>query len=367
MLSARTTVAFPKIAAFLPAILESLAAHDMPVTPRDGAFVAMSPFGEARLTPGRAHLAIAICAPTAPELNRVRHAVTGLIGFVAKSEALRIVWEGDEVGPTFPPDLRILTVRDIQPITPRMRRVIFAGDDLARFDSRDQIHTRLLFQPDDAAAPEWPMLDDAGLIAWPGGTQRLGSRVYTVRHVDVAEGLLWIDFFDHGGSGPGSRWLRRAAPGDVVGALGPAAHGPKPARRMLLAGDESGLPGIARILEDAPGDTQGLALVVIDDESECQSLRMPPGVQIQWLLRASPALAGDPTPLTTAVRALDWGADHGDLFVWVGCEFHDFRAMRRFLRDEVKLPASQIVAFSHWRRGMSEEDIIAIGGDAVAA
>lgn len=367
MLSARTTVAFPRIAAFLPAILDSLAAHDMPVTPREGMFVAASPFGEARLISGLDHLVIDIRAATGPELNRVRHAVTGLIGFVAKSEALRIVWEGDAVGPTFPPDLRILTVRAIETITPRMRRIVFAGQELARFDTSEQIHTRLLFPPEKTGTPEWPMLDDAGLIVWPGGAQRLGSRVYTVRHVDAVQGLLCIDFFDHGGSGPGSRWLRCTAPGDVVGALGPAAHGPKPARRILLVGDETGLPGIARILEEAPDDTQGLALVLVADAGERQSLRMPPGVQLRWLLRSSPAVAGQQTPLCGAVQALDWSAGHRDLFVWVGCEFYDFRAVRRFLRDEVNLPASQVVAFSHWRRGMSEEDIIAIGGDAVAA
>lgn len=367
MLSARTTIAFPRIAAFLPAILESLTAHDMPVALQDGTFMATSPFGEALLAPGREHIGIQIRAATGPELNRVRHTVTGLIGFVAKSEALRIVWEGDAVGPTFPPDLRILTVRDIQAITPRMRRIVFEGEDLARFDTSDQIHTRLLFQPEDATIPEWPMLDDAGLIVWPGGAQRLGSRVYTVRHVDAPKGLLWIDFFDHGGSGPGARWLRRTVPGDVVGALGPAAHGPKPARRILLVGDETGLPGIARILEDAPDDMEGLALVVVADESERQLLRLPKGVEIRWLLRSSPTLASEQKPLCAAVRALDWSVDHRDLFVWVGCEFHDFRAIRHFLRDEAKLPASQIVAFSHWRRGMSEEDIIAIGGDAVAA
>lgn len=367
MFTARTTVAFPRIAEFLPAILESLAAHDMPVTAREGGHLASSPFGSALLTPGPQRLAIDISAPTAAELNRVRHSITGLIGFVAKSEALDIAWEGDRVGHTFPPDLRILTVREIRALTPRVRRVLFEGEDMARFDVRDQIHVRLLFQPEDAAVPEWPMLDDAGLIAWPGGRQRLGSRVYTIRHIDAARGRMSIDFFDHGGSGPGARWLRRARHGDVVGALGPAAHGPKPARRVLLVGDETGLPGIARILDDAPDDMQGLALVAVADEHERQAIRMPGGVELRWLLRSSPAFAGAPEPLCAAVRALDWNSDHQDLFVWVGCEFHDFRAIRRFLRDEARLPAAQIVAFSHWRRGMSEEDIIAVGGSAVAA
>lgn len=366
MLAARTTIAFPRIDAFLADILDSLTAHDMPVSPTAQGYVAVSPFGTARLVPGPHRLDIEISASSAPELNRVRYAITGLIGFVAKSEGLAIAWEGDEVGPTFPPDLRILTVDEIQPLTPRMRRVIFAGEDLARFDTRTQLHVRLLFQPEDALKPEWPALDDAGLIVWPGGQQRLGSRVYTVRHVDVAAGRLWIDMFDHGRVGPGARWLRRARPGDQVGAIGPAAHGPRPARRMLLVGDETGLPGIARILEEAAPDTQGLALILVADRLEQQPLRTPEGMEVRWLLRSGHGADGD-TPLCDAVRALDWGAGLDDLFVWVGCEFHDFRAIRHLLRDEVKLSADQIVAFSHWRRGMSEEDIIAVGAQAVSA
>ena len=364
MLSASTTVAFPRIAAFLEAILDSLAAHDMTVAAEDGAHVARSPFGEARLEPGDGALTIHVRAATGPELNRVRHAITGLIGFVAKTEQLDIRWEGDVAGATLPPDLRILTVREIQALTPRMRRVVFEGADLGRFATGEQIHTRLLFQPEDAVFPEWPLLDDAGLIQWPGGTQRLGSRVYTLRHVDASAGRLWIDFFDHGGEGPGARWLRRARPGDVVGALGPAAHGPKPARRMILAGDETGLPGIARILEDAPQETRGLALISVADAAERQPLRAPSGMEVRWLLRNE---RPDTQPLAAAIRLLDWGADRAHLSVWIGCEFHEFRTIRHFLRDEVKLPAAQVVAFSHWRRGMSEEDIIAVGGDAVAA
>ncbi len=365
MLSARTTVSFPRLDAFLGDILESLSAHDMPVTPAGDGYVATSTFGHAQLVPGPQRLAIEIFAPTAPELNRVRYSITGLIGFVAKSEGLDIVWEGDEVGRTFPPDLRILTVHEIRSLTPRMCRVVFSGPDLARFDTREQIHTRLLFQPEDAVRPEWPTLDDAGLISWPGGRQRLGSRVYTVRYVDVAASQLCIDFFDHGGTGPGTRWLRRARPGDIVGAVGPAAHGPKPARRILLVGDETGLPGIARMLEEAAPDTEGLALILVTDDQDRLDLRAPGGIEVRWLLRAEAAPGSE--PLNAAVRDLDWSGPQDDLFVWVGCEFHDFRAIRRFLRDDLKLPAERIVAFSHWRRGMSEEDIITIGAHAVSA
>ena len=365
VLSARTTIEFPRLAKFLPAILDSLSAHDMPVTAQGEAFLASSPFGSARLVPHEARLEIELQASNGPALNRVRYSLTGLIGFVAKSEELRIEWTGDRVGKTMPPDLRILTVRDTSPLTPRMRRVIFEGDDLSRFDVRDQLHTRLLFQPEGAARPEWPMLDDEGTIVWPGGEQRLGSRIYTIRRIDASAGRMTIDFFDHGESGPGMRWLRRARAGDVVGAIGPAAHGPKPAKRVLLVGDETGLPGIARMLEHAPGDLEGLAVIEIADAREKQPIGKPEKVELRWLLRDRPPSA-DTGPVTDAVRSLDWGGAHSDLFVWVGCEYHDFRAIRRFLRTDIGLRSSQIVAFPHWRHGMSEEDIVAAGGEAVA-
>ena len=363
MLSTRTTIDFPRIADFLPAILESLAAHGMPVVRQGTAYVSSSPFGTAALTPGNRHLAIELEAQSGPALNRIRYSLTGLIGFVAKSEQLVIDWVGDRFGKTLPPDLRILTVQEVQTLTPRMRRVVFGTDDIGRFDVREQIHARLLFQPADALRPEWPMLDDSGLIAWPDGEQRLGSRVYTIRQIDRANDRLSVDFFDHGGPGPGMNWLNRTSPGDVVGAIGPAAHGPKPARRMLLIGDETGLPGIARILDGASEELEGLALVEVADKREEQVLSNPEKVGVRWLHRdGSPAGS-----LADAVRAWSWPTDTNDLFVWVGCEFHDFRAIRRFLRDEVKLPSSQFVAFPHWRRGMSEEDIVAAGGEAVSA
>ncbi len=81
--------------------------------------------------------------------------------------------------------------------------------------------------------------------------------------MDAAAGQLWIDFFDHGRKEPGARWLRRARPGEVVGALGPPSHGPNTAAQMILAGDETGLPGIARLLEAVPEETCGLALISV--------------------------------------------------------------------------------------------------------
>src|SRR5690606_20520906 len=137
-------------------------------------------------------------------------------------------------------------------------RIVFLGDDLARFDRPDQLHCRLIFQPKDVASPQWPVLDDRGHVVWPK-QRKLPTRVYTIRRIDAARGEIAIDFAVHDTPGPATRWALAAAPGDVVGILGPAADGPKPAAFYVLAGDETGLPGIARILERLPRQARGLA------------------------------------------------------------------------------------------------------------
>lgn len=65
-------------------------------------------------------------------------------------------------------------------------------------------------------------------------------------------------------------------------------------------------------------------------------------------------------------RAIPWPENHQDSFFWCGCEYATFREVRRHLRETVKLPKSRQVAFSHWRRGLSNDEIISAGGDVVS-
>ncbi|MFB9970026.1 SIP domain-containing protein [Pseudoroseomonas cervicalis] len=312
---------------------------------------------------GAGRLDLRVEAPDGPAFNRLKHDLTSLIDFVAREEGLAIAWTGDAAGAVLPPDLRILTVREVRDLTPGMRRVTFAGHDLARYDAPDQLHGRLLFQAKGVATPEWPRLDDHGRVVWPG-SGRLDSRIYTLRRVDAAAGTLAIDFVRHGGDGPGIRWLAQAAPGDVVGLLGPAAHGPRPAAWSLLAGDETGLPGIARILEGMPATARGVALIEVAGPAEEQALRHPPGVEIRWLHRGA-AAPGGTRLLLEATRGLTLPQDRAEIFCWIGAEYAAFRDLRHHLLREAGLSAGQCVAFSHWRRGMSEEEIAAAGASAI--
>lgn len=359
---ATATIAFPRVSAFLQDILDSIATHDMRVAASGGRHIVSSLFGVAIIEAGEGTLSLTVGTDEADHLNRLKHALAGPIGFIARSENLALHWSGDITGPALPDDLRELRVLRTQTVTPRLKRIVFAGQDLDRYDRRDQIHCRLLFQPEGTVNPQWPRLDDDGRIVWPA-SGALSSRVYTIREIDTLAGLITIDFVLHERPGPATRWAIEARPGSMVGMLGPAGNGPRPADWYLLAGDETGLPGIARILTDLPERARGVALVEVESIEDEQPLRHPPGMELRWLHRAGPQPARSGL-LVEAVRACAWPDDPASAFFWGGCEFQAFRAIHRHLREELRLPRSQRILYSHWHRGMSEEEIVAVGSEA---
>ncbi len=362
---ATAQIAFPTLDRFLDPILASIATHDITVVARSDHYDILTPFGRATVAarPGELHLAVE--TDDVHALNRLKHTLVGPVSFIAASEKLDIVWTGDEVGRTPLADLRILHVKDATALTPCMRRIVFGGEDLGRFDRPDQLHCRLIFQPRDTVEPQWPTLDDRGHIVW-AGQRKLDTRVYTIRSIDAARGELTIDFALHPDAGPATRWARAARAGDVVGIVGPAANGPKPAAFYVLAGDETGLPGIARMLETMDGHARGVAFIEIAGPSEQQALVHPPGVTVHWLHRHG-AAPGSTTLLPDAVRTVAWPADLGQAFFWGGCEHKAFRDIHRMLKHEVGLPRDRQVLYSHWHRSLSEEQIIAEGAKAYLA
>ncbi|MBN9219501.1 MAG: siderophore-interacting protein [Mesorhizobium sp.] len=360
--AASAAVAFPRVEAFLDAIVGSIATHDMTIVRSGDCFEIASPYGAANLKvePGILHLSVE--TDSRPALNRLKHALVGPISFIAASEDLVFEWTGDETGLTPLEDLRVLRVRRASQLTPRVRRIVFTGEDLFRFDREDQLHCRLIFQPRGVVSPRWPALNDRGHIVWPEHG-KLATRVYTIRAIDPAQGQITIDFALHEHAGPATRWAVEASEGDIVGIVGPAAEGPKPAQFYVLAGDETGLPGIARILGRLGADVRGVAFIEMDGAHEIQPLVHPPDVEVRWLDRKG-AEPGTTALLADAVRSVIWPADLGEAFFWGGCEHRTFRQIHRHLRNDVGLPRQRQVFYSHWHRSLSEEQIVAVGGEA---
>jgi len=352
---------FPDIDEELQNIIDLLCAHNMEYEPCEDGSLFTSPLGSALLVPGNAQLHIHVESTEPASFNRLKHDLTILIDFITQPQAIEFDWTGDTIGTTSPPDLRIIEVLDISQPSPKVRRIRLQGEKLEQYSAPDQIHCRLMFPNSNAThcPTEWPKLNDNGKIVWPE-SGKLESRIYTIRNIDTTAGTLEIDFVIHDAPGPGISWVMAACPGDVVGMLGPAGNGPKPASHYLLIGDETGLPGIARILEGLPATALGDALIEVSDISEKQPINAPAGVQLHWLYRNGKA-AGTTTLLLDKLHSLDLCPLKEELFCWVGTEYAGFREIRSYLRREIGIPKSRLVAFAHWRHGMSEKDVIVAG------
>lgn len=228
------------------------------------------------------------------------------------------------------------------------------GENVARFLPLDALHLNILVQRPDVAVPQWPTVGASGMIQWPDPELRPCFRKYTVRSVDVAAGTLDLDFVIHDDAGPGSSLAQTIRPGDVLGIAGPGGGGLVEADWYLFAGDETALPAIARMLENLPEDVQGHALIEVADASEVQELHKPAGIELRWLFRDGIA-AGVAKLLPPAIEKIDFPQGNASVYVWAGCEFDDFRSIRRHVREERKLTKHEHLVVSYWRRGAESD------------
>lgn len=363
MFEARARITFPEIDGYFATIVDAIDAHGWPVV-RQGARAAQAGVGgELTLRASAGELAVRIRCADQAALNAMRYSVTSLIEFNARAVAPVITWRGDKVGETLPPDLQLFVVEDSELITPKMRRIWFSGSDVARYDTLAHLHARLLFKRGHGVPEVWPHMTDTGRIRWPDGKAELDTRVYTVRKVDRAAGRLAVDFYlgDHGG--PATSWARVAVPGDGVGFIGPAAHGLVRAPFQVFVADETGLPGVLRCLEALPPETRGVALIEVDGPEDRQAVAAPAGVALRWLYRNG-AAPGTTCLLQRAFAEIEWPEDPTEAGFWCGAERQAFVSLWRAVRGR-GLPREQIVAFAHWRRGMSEPEIAAAGSDSI--
>jgi NADPH-dependent ferric siderophore reductase len=246
--------------------------------------------------------------------------------------------------PTRPVD--VLTVTSVRAVTPSVRRIVLAGTPEAIVAAGPTIS--LLVPRVGDPAPRWPSVQRDGRIVWPEGAHGVSLRSYTARRQEPDRGEVEIDFVLHG-DGPAATWAGAAGPGTTVAVAGGGPLGDRPAGWLLLAGDETALPAITRILAAASPATRGIAFVEVADAAEEQPLPAPEGVAVRWLHRDGTP-PGEGTLLADAVAALA-RPDGEDVFAWVAAESATVRAVRADLRGRWGLGRAQHHAIGYWRRG----------------
>ncbi|AUH69693.1 MULTISPECIES: siderophore-interacting protein [Gordonia] len=305
----------------------------------------------------------------------------------------------------------------VQRLSPNFVRITFTGAGLtgfgnpgATFDQR----MKLIFPP---AAGELPELSDSDTwyqdwLAIPED-RRGAMRTYSIRDLRIDDGGATefdVDFVLHlapDKTGPASSWAAAAAVGDELLIVGPrrgrldgggVEYMPGAAERVLLAGDETAAPAIARILEDAPADLAGAAYIEIPEPDDALPIDAPEGVAVHWLPREG---AGQGVRLHAAVLghlgesagdldgavdapdtdALVWetptfsglgeeihagsghdGTGHDETgrdgraaqaYYWIAGESRVVTTLRRRLVKDLGIPRAQVAFMGYWREGVA--------------
>lgn len=242
-----------------------------------------------------------------------------------------------------------LRVIETRRLTPHMQRITFSAASIDAFATNSNLHVRLLLPPPGTARDDW-------LVVRPNGKATLRSkgispivRVYTIRAIDPAAGRLDMDFVLHADGGPGGAWAAQARPGDLAGMVGPGGRGLSPADWYLIAGDETALPAIGRMLDAIPERAKGQIIVEIAGPEEEQPLAIPPGLSLRWLHRDG-APSGTTDFLVDAIKGVEWPGNGIRPFVWVAGEFVAAQQIRDHLSRDRGLPKAQQFVVAYWRR-----------------
>ncbi len=266
-----------------------------------------------------------------------------------------------------PLTLREVEVAKVTDLTPGMRRITLAGERLGAFTSANGFpqpgfestgfddDIRLVFCYPGQADPVLPVQKETGVDV-PRDPRPL-SRIYTVRRWDPEVGELDVDFVRHG-IGVGTTWAYRAQVGDRIHFFGPSASRalPHDADWLLVAGDDTAIPAIARLLDELPEGTRAQVFIEIAENSHRVEMRTLSGVEVTWLVRSG-GEAG-PTPLLLdAVRNCGWW--DGRPFAWLAGEQGSVRDIRRHLVEDRHMPKEDIDFAGYWRRG----EVVALDTD----
>lgn len=245
-----------------------------------------------------------------------------------------------------------VTVTATEQLSPIMRRLTLRAPELSDFSvlGPDE-YFGLVMPPSGHPLPELPQDPDR---ATPRGRfghlpeeARPEVRWYTVRDHRPEAGEIDVDVVTHGDAGPGSSWVLGAEVGSVAGfQTGTAAYrtegtgGPQ-----LIAGDETAVPAISRILESLPEGVTAHVFVEVPSAADVPPLPQADGATLTVVER------GDGAPGSALVPAVE----QADLPVltsaWVAGEQKAVAGVRRHVTGSLGVEKRAIYHCAYWILG----------------
>lgn len=244
------------------------------------------------------------------------------------------------------------TVIGRQMVTPGMVRVTLGGPDIEALKSTGvgDEYVRLFFP--DLATGELvlPEVDAQGFWKYPAGKKPAHCECYTIRY--FRDGEIDLDFVVHK-DGRASEWAQAAEPGDEIVLREPYGiyEAPADADWQLFVCDATGLPALGRLLEGLAEHVEARVIVEVPDKSHEQQFESQAKVKIVWLHGAGNGIAA--SQLEDAVKSMTFPADRS-VYVWVASEAKTVRPIRKYLRHELKWPATRYSITGYWTDKLAE-------------
>ncbi|MEZ9861369.1 siderophore-interacting protein [Vibrio splendidus] len=237
-----------------------------------------------------------------------------------------------------------LTVTQTSTITPNMQRITLSGEGLSKYPTECAGgYIKLLFSP--LGTTDLSQLNEA---------ERPTMRTYTIRQYNPVEKWIEVDFVRHITTdlqcGFAARWAMNAEVGDTVSVAGPGLIQGLNLESdwFFLVADMTSLPALSAKVKTLPEHAAGHAVIQINSAADKQTLEVPQGIKVTWLIE-------DETEetLSQTVRNTEWL--EGQVSIWTACEFESMRELRQYFRNEKEVAKENIYISSYWKRGVTED------------
>lgn len=291
-------------------------------------------------------------------------------------------------------------VESVEELSPSFRRIIFSGRELNYLATDGPVYDqriKLIFPAASGLLPTVPDGPDwyRDWLALPDA-ERGTMRTYSIREITRENDItrLTVDFVLHfgpDGSGPASEWAATAELDEELLVVAPrrgaelsgVEFAPGRAGEVVLLGDETAVPAIARILGDLrdQGSTvEGSVYLEVPTTADQLDIEAPESFRVRWLPREG---AGPGERLaeslgwhcdTEAPEDVDSGtelvwetpgysesgeelpaaaAPAAGTYYWIAGESSVITQLRRFLVREKGVERAQVAFMGYWRQGVA--------------
>lgn len=239
-------------------------------------------------------------------------------------------------------------------LSPGMIRLTLGGQGLSGYPSTGipDEYLRLFFANEQTGRLHLPAIDEDGRWTYPdGGQSAIRCSTYTVRAVRPKRDEIDIDLVIHPG-GRASEWAQRVAIGQTITVNRPRGicSPPDDAVWQVLLCDATGLPALARLLEQTPPHRHTRAFVEVAASEHKLDLPHHDHATVTWIPNSGNGVAH--SRLAEILKAMPLPPAPG--YIWAAGEQKAVRAIRRHVRHELGYPADRYDTVAYWIDGKTD-------------